>query len=220
MIEHFRNFGAMTTAREFWGGNNGFVTIALTLPADVSLPVGTDYEAAKKKIDGGISEARTDSATYKADIRLVMNAERNLFNLAQALGQRAVVVAVSELEEIADVGDRDSSVFGDLDAPATGVLARGESGITDNDAMVAVTFLIERADVLTAQLDKPGTNGASVYSVAPAQDIADMLAGGGVVFSKDDTAYEPNGAPMVGSSAPVAATGALVKVFDALPVLK
>lgn len=200
MIEHFRNFGAMTTAREFWGGNNGFVTIALNLAATQSLPVGADYLAAKAAHEAG-------TATEAQLVRMV-NAERNLFNLAQALGQRAVVVAVSEVEDSVTDASIALTVGGN-------VLAASSAG-TPADNAYAVTFLIERADVLTAQTGKPGATYA--VDVNPCQEVADNLAGA-VVFSHNNTQYEPNGAVASGT-APTTAAGVKVKVWDALPVLK
>ena len=40
-----RNYGAMVTAKEFWGGNNGFATVAVQMPsADYELAAGSAYD--------------------------------------------------------------------------------------------------------------------------------------------------------------------------------
>ena len=34
-----RNYGMSANSREFWGGDNGFVTVVVTLPTDVEIGV-------------------------------------------------------------------------------------------------------------------------------------------------------------------------------------
>ncbi len=231
MIEHFRNFGAMTTAREFWGGNNGFLTIAVQFDeSDVGgvspvyeLPVGTDYVAAKGRIDAHDGGAYPTGESQSADLTRVMNAERNLFNLAQAAGQRAVIVAVSELEMDDATVATAFNGYADIEAWETAstvtgnTLAFGSSGTTATDIdathpVYVVTFLIERADVLTAQTNKPGATYA--VNVDPAEEVAQNIMA--VQFSSSTATYEPNGALTAGLRNTPEAVG--VKVIDALPV--
>lgn len=199
MSEYNRNYGAMTTAREFWGGNNGFVTVALNLPTNTHLPVGAAYLAAKAAHEAG-------KAT-PAQILLMSNCERNLFRIAQAIGQRAVVVAVSGVEEAIT----NASI---VMADAANILAYASAGTPADDA-VAVTFLIERADVYTRQQGKPGSTYA--VNVDACQELAAMI-GLPAFFESDDQEASPIGATVAGSR--TQATGVKVKVFDALPVLK
>ena len=136
------------------------------------------------------------------------NAERNLFRIAQAIGQRAVVVAVSGVEDSV----ADASIG--MGAGQSNVLALASAG-TPTDGAVAVTFLIERADVYTKQDSKPG----STYAVAvdACQELATMLNIESM-FESDIHESSPIGSTVAGAR--VQATGVKVKVFDALPVLK
>lgn len=216
MIELHRNYGAMTTAREFWGGNNGFITVALQMDdATAELPIGADYEAAKTAHEAG-------TATEAQLVRM-SNAERNLFRLAQAVGQRAVVVAVSSLETL--IVTTDATLGADVDAweansAVTGnVLAFGSAGTTDTDfaagkPVFVVTFLIERADVFTTQGARPGATYND--SVDPTQELADNLAA--VQYGSTTAEFDPAGGTVAGALVAAEAVG--VKVFDALPVLK
>ena len=211
------NYGAITKAREFWGGNNGFVTFGVALPAGVDLPGTANYEAAKTAVKASALAAGATGgalATLLANQLIVSNAERNLFKIAQLLGQRAVVVAVTdtEIDAAAALDAVDGTVGGN-------VLAFAKAGTTDGLATastpnVYVTFMIERADVLTKQTIKPGSTYAQ--TVDPTTDIATALTG--AFFA--DSVYQASPSGDTQTGAVVAATGAVVKVFNSLVAMK
>lgn len=220
MYEFHRNFGAMTTAREFWGGNNGFLTVAVQFDgAECPMPAGTDYEAAKAAHEAGTATA--------AQVLLMANAERNLFRVAQACGQRAVIVAVSGVELITETAG-----LANIDAIVeSGSLAYGKVGASSvapsaTNPIYAVTFIIERADVLTKQDAKPGATYA--VSVDPADELVNILFQGGAadssavnaasIFGTTDLDINPIGSAIAGGFEKP--TAVVVKVYDALPVLK
>lgn len=188
------NYGAIASAREFWGGNNGFVTIAAQLPAGTILPSTADYNTAKAAVLAGTAS--------DADQVLVSNAERNLFKIAQAVGMRAVVVAVSSFKTLTAAETLDS-----LAAAASGTTAAAKAGVTATAAsasnIVAVTFLIERADVFTANGVKPGSTYAA--DVKPAEELAANIQTAGFFESSVSAATQ--------------ASGVLVLVFDALTAI-
>lgn len=212
-----RNYGAVATAREHFQGNNGFVTIGLNLPTTVSFPGTTAYAAAKTAVDASVFSTVGDAtaqATLAANQLLVSTAQRNLFKVAQAIGQRAVVIAVSDtqLDTTGKLDDVSLTIGGN-------VLAAVKAGTTSATGTVSVpnvyfTFLIERADVLTAQANKPGANSYAL-SVDPAQDIVNQF----ITTFFEGTTYQasPSGDS---ATAKIAANGAVVKVFDSLPVAK
>ena len=212
-----RNYGAVVTAREHFQGNNGYVTIGLNLPSTVAFPGTTAYTTAKAAIDGSVFSSVGDStaqATMAANLLLVSTAQRNMFKVAQALGQRAVVIAVSDVQ-------LDTSSTLDAVSLTVGgnILAGVKAGTTSTTGTTSVpniyfTFLIERADVLTAQTSKPGTNSV-VLAVGPAQDIVNQFVT--TFFEPSTYQASPSGDS---STAKVAATGAILKVFDSLPVAK
>lgn len=208
MAELNRNYGAMVTAREFWGGNNGFLTVGVQMPdANTELPAGAAYDALLKKVkDGSASDA---------EVIQVSNAQRNLFRIAQAIGQRAVVVAVSGGElntatlKIDDVALTGANILAGAKIGSTAVVASA------GKPLYYITFIIERADVYTAQANKPGATYA--VSVDPAAELAANIASAS--FFEDKTFTQaPDGALLTGARTKVDA--AVVKVFDALPVLK
>lgn len=212
-----RNYGAVSTAREFFQGNVGFVTVGFNVPANVVFPGMTEYNTAKAALKAAVFAAGGDStaqATLAAYQLVVSTAERNLFKVAQALGQRAVVIAVS------DSSVDTSSTLDAVSLTVGGnVLAGAKSGTTSNTGTsslpnVYFTFIIERADVLTAQTSKPG----SIYSISvtPAQDIVDQF--NTAFFEQKTFQAAPDGTVITGAK--VAATGSLIKVFDSLPVAK
>ena len=127
-----RNYGMSANSREFWGGDNGFVTVVVTLPADVEIGVSA---VAFDGTEAGDNAAQTALSA----------AEKNQFIIAQALAQRAVLVTTSALST--DV-DPNVIAFG-----SAGTLADGSFGIT---------YIVERQDVFTKQEGKPGSTYALV----------------------------------------------------------
>lgn len=175
-----RNYGMSKNSREFWGGNNGFVTVIVKLPTDVEIG------------DTAVTQDGTDAAQTALSA-----AQRNQFKIAQALGQRAVIVATSVLSNVAD-----PTVNG-FETVGGNVLAFGKAGTTAS-ASFAITFLVERADVLTKQTDKPGSTYA--LTVDPCTDLANTLSKAGFFQKKDGTVA-------------AASVGVAVKVYDALPAI-
>lgn len=175
-----RNYGASQNSREYWGGNNGFVTVTVNLPAGVE--IGTT----------AVAQDGTDAAQTALSA-----AQKNQFLIAQAMGQRAVLVSTSLLASNVNPAAAGYSTVGG------NVLAFGSAGTPATGAF-AITFVIERADVLTKQVNKPG----AVYalSVDPCGDLATILAGAGMFVKSDGTDA-------------LAAAGVTVKVYDALPVI-
>lgn len=178
-----RNYGMSANSREYWGGNNGFVTVVVTLPADVEigttsvLPDGTEV---------GDNAAQTALSA----------AERNQFIITEALAQRAVLVTTSALS---DSIDPTAAGFGTVGG---NVIAFGSSG-TLAAGSFGITFIIERQDVLSTQVNKPGATYA--LTVNPTDEISANLAQVGVFQKKDGTQ--------------AAAAAVAIKVFAALPVL-
>lgn len=175
-----RNYGASQNGREYSVGNNGFVTITVNLPADTEIGVTA------------VAQDGTDAAQTALSA-----ANLNLFKITQALGQRAVLIATSLLRT-----DVDAAVAG-YSTVGGNVLAFGTAGVPAANAF-AVTFIVERADVLNKQENKPGS--AYALSVDPATDLAVILSNAGI-FTKTD------GTPAA------SAVGVTVKVFDAMPVI-
>ncbi len=175
-----RNYGMSKNSREFWGGNNGFVTVIVKLPTDVEIGVTA------------VAQDGTDAAQTALSA-----AQRNQFKIAQALSQRAVIVATSALSVAAD-----PTVAG-FETVGGNVLAFGKAGTTASGSF-AVTFLIERANVLNKQDSKPGATYA--LTVDPCADLAAVLASAGFFQKKDGTAA-------------AASAGVAVKVYDALPAI-
>lgn len=179
MLNSFdRNYGSVLNSREFWGGNNGFVTVIVKAPAD------TEFGATSVAQDG------TDAAQTA-----LTAAERNLFRIIEKVANRAVIVATSVLSNAAD------PTVANFEDVGGNVLAFGKGGVPAADSF-AVTFLIERADVLNAQPVRPGSNYP--VPVDPCKEIADELMVAGIFAKKDGT---PSVAP----------AGVAIKVYDALP---
>ena len=209
MAELNRNYGAVVTAREFWGGNNGFLTIAVQMPsADYELPAGAGYDAAALNVKNGVA---TD-----AEIIRVSNAQRNLFRISQAAAGRAVVVALSAAEVVTA-----TATLNDISVVVGGnIIAAARAGTTTTTAATTapiyyVTFMIERAFVFNAQTNKPGATYA--VNVDPAAELAANLSSA-AFFDSQVVTQAPDGAVLTGAKG--AATGVVVKVFDAMPVLK
>lgn len=175
-----RNYGMSTNSREFWGGNNGFVTIVVTLPADTEIGVTA------------VAQDGSDAAQTALSA-----AQRNQFKLAQALGQRAVVVAVSAPSSAAN------PTAAGFETVGGNVLAFGKAGTPATNSF-ALTYLVERADVLTTQVNKPGATYA--LTVNPTADLAANIGAAGFFETKAGVAS-------------VAAAGVAVKVYDALPAI-
>ncbi|SOK58541.1 hypothetical protein [Yersinia phage fHe-Yen9-04] len=174
-----RNYGMSEHSREYWGGNNGFATVVITLPADVEIGVTA------------VPQDGTDAAQTALSA-----AEKNQFIIAQALAQRAVLVTTSVLSNTIDPT---ASGFGTVGG---NVIAYGSAG-TLAAASFGITFIVERQDVLTKQVNKPGATYA--LTVDPTVEIATNLAQAGVFQKKDGSA--------------ALAAGVAIKVFAALPVL-
>lgn len=154
-----RNYGASLNSREFFQGNAGFFTIVIDMPGTAELGETT------------VSVADTDAyATAKSA------AEYNQFKIAQLIGQRAVITACSDIRTtgagVSFTGDNA------LNFDVTGTSASGET---------AVTFLIERADVFTAQSGRPGAGNPTAYAVDPLADLATVLKSAGFFKNADGT---------------------------------
>ncbi|AZU98242.1 hypothetical protein SEPL_129 [Salmonella phage SE_PL] len=161
-----RNYGMSANSREYWGGNNGFVTVVVSLPADVEigetavLPDGTEI---------GDNAAQTALSA----------AEYNQFMIAQILAQRSVEVATSMLAK----GSVDPTAA-DFEKIEGNVIAFGKSGTLTADSF-GITFMIERQDVLTAQAVRPGSNYP--VPVEPCAELSAALGQAGAFRKKDGT---------------------------------
>lgn len=175
-----RNYGASQYGREYSVGNNGFVTITVNLPANTEIGVTA------------VAQDGTDAAQTALSA-----AQYNQFKIAQALGQRAVLIATSLLKSDANPAAAGYSTVGG------NVLAFGTAGVPAASAF-AITYIIERADVLNKQDNKPGTPYA--LSVDPATDLAKILSNPGM-FTQ------------INGSDAASAVGVTVKVYDAMPVI-
>jgi 1-aminocyclopropane-1-carboxylate deaminase/D-cysteine desulfhydrase-like pyridoxal-dependent ACC family enzyme len=178
-----RNYGMSANSREFWGGDNGFVTVVVTLPTDVEIGVSA---VAFDGTEAGDNAAQTAKSA----------AEKNQFIIAQALAQRAVLVTTSALSNTIDPT---ASGFGTVGG---NVIAYGSAGTLAANSF-GITYIVERQDVFTKQVNKPGSTYA--LTVDPTVEIATNLAQAGVFQKKDGT--------------PAAAAAVAIKVFAALPVL-
>ncbi len=205
-----RNYGAMVTAKEFWGGNNGFATVAVQMPsANYELAAGSAYEALAKKAKDGVAS--------DAELIQVSNAQRNLFRVAQALSQRAVLVAISgcEMVETGGATARLSTLAVSGPNVLAGYVGGTHADVSSTAPLYFVTFMIERADALNKQENKPGATYA--LTIDPSKELVDNLTSVNFFESKTFT-QDPDGKMTAGARAGAAA--GLVKVFDALPVLK
>jgi|AGFS01.1.fsa_nt_gi hypothetical protein len=162
-----RNYGMSANSREYWGGNNGFVTVVVSLPADVEigetavLPDGTELG---------------DNAAQTA----LTAAEYNQFMIAQILAQRSVEVATSMLAK----GTVDPTVGG-FDTIAGNVIAFGKAGTLTADSF-GITYMIERQDVFDAQAVRPGSNYP--VPVDPCAELSATLGQAGAFRKKDGSA--------------------------------
>lgn len=162
-----RNYGMSAHGREFWGGDNGFVTVVLSLPADVEigettvLPDGTD-------LGDNAAQTALSAANY------------NQFMIAQLLSQRAVLVTTSLLAK----GDVDATV-GDFGKIQGNVIAYGSAGVLTANSF-GITYIIERQDVFNAQAVRPGS--AYPVPVDPCAEFTADLGQAGVFRKKDGTA--------------------------------
>jgi len=154
-----RNYGNVVNPREFWGGNNGWVTVAIKLPADVE--VGTSAVAA------GATDAEVKATAEQS-------ASKNLFRIMNAIGQRATIVATSTTIATADPTAAGWATVGG------NVLAVGTAG-TPAAASFAVTFLVERAAVFSNYGQKAGASVA--ITVDPAAEVAASLAKAGLFLT-------------------------------------
>ena len=175
-----RNYGYVVNPREFWGGNNGWVTVVVKLPASVEL---------------GVTAASTADADAYATAEQAAN--KNLFRIMKAIGQRATIVATSTINTAADPTVAGWGTVGG------NVLAVGTAG-TLATGSVAITFLVERANVFSAFGQKAGASVA--ITVDPAAEIAASLAKAGFFITS------------TGADA-AAATGVAVKVINSFTAL-
>lgn len=174
-----RNYGMSANSREYWGGDNGFVTVVVTLPTDVEIGATT------------VAQDGTDEAQTALSAAL-----KNQFIIAQALSQRAVLVTTSVLSTTVDPTAAGFNTVGG------NVIAFGSAGTLADDSF-GITFIVERQDVFTKQVNKPGATYAT--TVDPTVEIATNLSQAGVFQKKDGTA--------------ATAAAVAIKVFAALPVL-
>lgn len=156
-----RNYGMTSNSREFWGGDNGFVTVVVNLPTGVE--VGTT----------AVTQDGTDAAQTARSA-----AERNLFTIVQTVQRRATIVATSVLNAAAD------PTVGGFGTVGGNVLAYAFSGTLASGAF-AVTFLVERAHVFNKQDVKPG----AVYNISidPALEVSAELIKAGLFIKSDGT---------------------------------
>lgn len=157
-----RNYGKVVNPREFWGGDNGWVTVVVKLPAGVE--VGTTAVVD----DGSDAYAEAEQA-----------ANKNLFRIMNAISQRAVIVATS-----ATVAAADPTVAG-WETVGGNVLAVAKAGTLATGSF-AITFLVERAAVFTSYGQKSGASVA--ISVNPAQEVVTTMAQAGYFLKPDGTA--------------------------------
>ena len=154
-----RNYGNVVNPREFWGGNNGWVTVAIKLPADVE--VGTSAVAA------AASDAEVKATAEQA-------ANKNLFRIMNAISQRATIVATSSTVDTANPAAAGWTTVGG------NVIAVGSAG-TPADGSFAITFLVERAAVFNNYGQKAGASVA--ITVDPAAEVAASLAKAGLFLT-------------------------------------
>lgn len=190
-----RNYGMSANSREYWGGNNGFVTIVIDLPTDVEVGV--------TKVTSDGSEVQ-DNALQTA----ISNAQYNQFMLTQLLQQRAVLVTTSVLGLDANV-----VIPSDFKTVGGNVIAFGTSGtdVTGGAGSVALTFICERQDVFDKQDVRPG----AAYSVPvdPTVELAKIIAQAKFFRTKTFVDQTCDG---VGDA--LASTAVAIKVRAALPV--
>lgn len=154
-----RNYGMIKFGREFWGGDNGLVTVVVKLPADV--------EVGETALPQDGSDETQTAKTH---------AERNLFKITQVLNTRGVIVSASVLKKDADV-----TKVSDFKKVGGNVLAYHEVGSQVADSF-AITYLVERANVFDTQDGKPGA--IIDLSVNPTELIAKQIAAEGFFDTK------------------------------------
>lgn len=152
------NYGNINFPREFWGGDNGWVTVVLDLPAGVEL--GTTTSTAT---DPNVLATAQQAAA------------KNLWRVTNAIGSRGTIVAYST---IATAVDPTVAGFGLVDG--TQVIAYGTAGTLAAGA-VAITFMVERATVFNSYGNKPGSSVS--IAVTPATDIANSLVKAGLFLT-------------------------------------
>ena len=158
-----RNYGASSNAREFFFGDNGWFTVVLDLAT----------------IGAELGETAVADDASDAFVTAKSAAEYNQFKIAELIGQRAVIAATSDIrvttEATAFVGDN--------------VLNTVAIGAGSSVGNVAISFLIERADVFTADNAKYGRVGASnpiAYAVNPLTELVSAITSDEGFF-KDST---------------------------------
>ncbi|AUS03069.1 hypothetical protein NVP2275O_488 [Vibrio phage 2.275.O._10N.286.54.E11] len=136
-----RNYRSASPERTTWGGQNGFVTVFIET-TDVPFMTTSDatYLAIWNALQSG--EKVTDlQAVYKA------NAEYNYSRVMEVLAQKGVIVTTAFVE-----GGRTTPALGSVSPFGfTGeLLAEGTAGTLAGTDALAVSVLVERADVFTA----------------------------------------------------------------------
>lgn len=162
-----RNYGMSANSREYWGGNNGFVTVVVSLPADVEIGE-TAVVADGTEIGDNAAQTALSAAEY------------NQFMIAQLLAQRSVEVATSMLAK----GTVDATVAG-FGTIGGNVIAYGSAG-TLTATSFGITYMIERQDVFDAQAVRPGSNYP--VPVDPCAEISANLGQAGVFRKQDGSA--------------------------------
>lgn len=175
-----RNYGSTKSAYEYFMGNNGFVTVVIKLPADVEIGVTS------------VPQDDTDAAATALTAALM-----NQTKIHRLLQQRAVMMATSQLSAIVD-----PTVAGFEDVTGN-CIAFGKAG-TLSAGSFGITYMFERQDVFTKQVEKPGATYN--LTIDPTSSIAAELSVEGYFDKKDGTPA-------------AAASGVAVKVFAALPVI-
>ena len=212
-----RNYGSSLTSREFWGGNNGLISVAI-MPKD------------DKLVFPGMKAYNDADATTKEGALIRDNAERNMFRLVELLAQRGVIVTTSIPSKyngtVAGAG-----AAANLSALLTGVKANDTA--RDKSTIIAssskgkldtsfsssreafhITFMVERADVFNKQDSKPGAVNPTAYAVDVLGSILTLVIGDSL-FEDKTSQEKPDGS----GGSYCEAEGAIAYVHDALPVV-
>ena len=205
-----RNYGASLTSREYWGGNNGFITVALTV------------DAAKELVFPGMAVYEAADPATEAGATLRQNAQRNFFKITEMLATRGVMVVTSVPAEYTTTTE-----FATLEALKTAgeakatFLQSAEAGTTSIAPTAApiyhITFMVERANVFTSDTTKYGRVGASnpqLYAVHPLTEIVNDLQSADL-FESTTSETQPDGS----GGTLVQAQGVVAYALDSLPAI-
>lgn len=160
-----RNWGATQNSREYWGGNNGFITFIMNVPADTEIGVTATDEG---------DDAFINHTTF---------AQRNLTKFVEVVASRGVLVTTSQIRNDVD----GVALKAEIEKQSPNVLAFHSIGTLGTTAF-AITFEVERANVFDKQTSKPGATYA-VDSI-PAEEIAKHLTHAGLFETKDGKAAD------------------------------